>query len=69
MLQERRRTVVLFTHSHSLESMRFVLPPHMRIVERVSFHRGNGVIGFDVLTGETPWGLCDLVVIENYAKN
>src|SRR5262249_60471418 len=34
-LQERPRTVVLFSHRHSLKQLRDVLPPHMRMtVER-----------------------------------
>src|SRR5262249_1108912 len=34
-LQDRPRTVVLFSHRHSLKQLRDVLPPHMRMtVER-----------------------------------
>jgi hypothetical protein len=65
MLQQNPRTVVLFTHRHSLEAMRYVLPGDLRIVETVTFQRENEVGNwFDVLSTETPWGLCDLAVVE-----
>jgi 4-amino-4-deoxy-L-arabinose transferase-like glycosyltransferase len=65
MLQENPRTVVLFTHRHSLEALRFSLPPNLKIVEVVSFRREkNEGEWFDLLTAETPWGLCDLAVVE-----
>lgn len=65
MLEENPRTVVLFTHRHSLEALRFVLPPHLKFTEFVSFRREKeyGVV-FDALATETPWGLCDLAVVE-----
>jgi hypothetical protein len=65
MLRERPRTVVLLTHRHSLDAIRYALPPTLRIVEVVTFKcaRDNGAV-FDALTTETPWGLCDLIVIE-----
>ena len=65
MLQENPRTVVLFTHRHSLEALRYSLPGNLRIVETVTFKREKEVGDwFDVLTTETPWGLCDLAVVE-----
>lgn len=65
LLQEQPRTVVLFTHRHSLEALRYSLPPDLKIVEIQTFkrERENGVL-FDVLATETPWGLCDLAVVE-----
>ncbi len=65
MLEENPRTVVLFTHRHSLEAMRYVLPPSLKFTEFVSFRREkeHGVL-FDALATETPWGLCDLAVVE-----
>lgn len=65
MLEENPRTVVLFTHRHSLEAMRYVLPPHLKFTEFVSFRREKeqGAL-FDALATETPWGLCDLAVVE-----
>jgi 4-amino-4-deoxy-L-arabinose transferase-like glycosyltransferase len=66
MLYERRRTVVLFTHRHSLDALKYVLPRDLKIAEVISFRRKNDLGElFDVLSGETPWGLCDLVVVEN----
>jgi 4-amino-4-deoxy-L-arabinose transferase-like glycosyltransferase len=65
MLQENPRTVVLFTHRHSLESIRYCLPNNLRIVETVTFQTEKDVgKWFDVLSTETPWGLCDLAVVE-----
>ncbi len=69
MLQENPRTVVLFTHRHSLQEFKnalyFSRTTNLKIVEVVTFKRDkeNGVL-FDVLTTETPWGLCDLAVVE-----
>jgi hypothetical protein len=69
MLQENPRTVVLFTHRHSLQEFKnalyFSRTTNLNIVEVVTFKRDkeNGVL-FDVLTTETPWGLCDLAVVE-----
>jgi 4-amino-4-deoxy-L-arabinose transferase-like glycosyltransferase len=65
MLRQQPRTVVLFTHRHSLEALRYSLPPDLVIVEVVTFKRDKNVgAWFDVLTTETPWGLCDLAVVE-----
>jgi hypothetical protein len=66
MLYEHKRTTVLFTHRHSLDALKYVLPRDLKIAEVISFRRKNdmGEV-FDVLSGETPWGLCDLVVVEN----
>lgn len=64
-LQERPRTVVLFTHRHSLEALRYSLPPDLAITEVVTFKRDMSIgRWYDVLTTETPWGLCDLAVVE-----
>ena len=65
LLHEQPRTVVLFTHRHSLEALRFSLPHDLQIVEVITFKRDkeNGLL-FDLLTTETPWGLCDLAVVE-----
>jgi 4-amino-4-deoxy-L-arabinose transferase-like glycosyltransferase len=65
MLRDNPRTVVLLTHRHSLAALRFSLPGDLQIVEVVSFKREKDVgEWFDVLTAETPWGLCDLAVVE-----
>jgi hypothetical protein len=69
MLYERPRTVVLFTHRHSLDALKYVLPRDLKIAEVISFRRKNDMGDWlDVLSGETPWGLCDLVVVENLKK-
>lgn len=68
-LLERNRTVVLFTHRHSLEALRLIMPPDLVIVEVVSFRRDRDAgCFFDWLAGETPWGLCDLAVVERRNK-
>jgi len=65
MLRENPRTVVLFTHRHSLAALQFALPADLQIVEVATFRREKDVGNwFDVLTTETPWGLCDLAVVE-----
>ncbi|MGL6094619.1 MAG: ArnT family glycosyltransferase [Fimbriiglobus sp.] len=61
----RPRTVFLFTHAHSLAGFREALPPSLRITETVSLRRstGQGKLA-DKLVGATPWGLCDIAVVE-----
>lgn len=65
LLRQNPRTILLCTHRHSLESIRHALPPDIRIIHTVSFRRDvQAGRWFDKLATETPWGLCDLVVIE-----
>jgi 4-amino-4-deoxy-L-arabinose transferase-like glycosyltransferase len=59
----RPRTVVLFTHAHSLASFREALPPTLRVTETVSLRR-KGKTFVDKLLGGSPWGLCDIAVLE-----
>jgi 4-amino-4-deoxy-L-arabinose transferase-like glycosyltransferase len=64
-LLTRERTVVLFTHRHSLAALKFALPPDLRVARAVSFRRDlPGPAWLTRLLGDTPWGLCDLAVIE-----
>lgn len=64
-LMSRPRTVVLFTHHHSLNTLREVLPKQLRMVETVSFRRNTKDASLaEKLAGDSPWGLCDLAVIE-----
>ena len=60
----RPRTVVLFTHDHSLAAFRHALPPEVRVAEAVSVRdrKAKGVLGW--LTGGGAWGLCDIAVLE-----
>lgn len=60
----RPRTVILFTHQQSLAGFRHALPPSLQIAEEVSLRRKYGDKLLDALFGSTPWGLCDIVVIE-----
>ncbi|HET6574495.1 MAG TPA: glycosyltransferase family 39 protein [Fimbriiglobus sp.] len=61
----RPRTVVLFTHSHSLAAFRAALPPSLRIAAVVSLKRKeSGLSVLDKLLGKSPWGLCDIAVLE-----
>jgi 4-amino-4-deoxy-L-arabinose transferase-like glycosyltransferase len=69
-LLERRRTVLLFTHRHSLNCFKQALPPNLKIVEeshcgldalpgipdRWTKHAQDGM-------GETALGLCDIAVV------
>lgn len=60
----RERTVILFTHDHSLQAFREAMPPSLSIVAEQSFRRstGQGRLA-DKLVGATPWGLCDIAVV------
>jgi hypothetical protein len=67
-LLSRPRTVVLLTHRHSLEALKFALPPELRITRAESFkQRLPGPAVLTKIVGDTPWGLCDLAVVENTA--
>lgn len=64
-LLSRDRTVVLFTHNHSLAALKPALPPDLRIAREVSCRRKvAGPAFLTTIVGETPWGLCDIAVIE-----
>jgi len=64
-LRMNPRTVILFTHRHSLDGLRTWLPADLVIVEEVAFDHDKSVgKWYDILSTETPWGLCDLAVIE-----
>jgi hypothetical protein len=70
-LQDQPRTVLLLTHRHSLQSLRYALTPDLHIV-------GSQHFGLDPLPGlspdlgqklswflgETALGLCDVAVVE-----
>ena len=59
------RSVVLFTHRHSLETFKQVLPPQLRVTEATAVkHSGSGATFIDCLVGDGPWGLCHVAVIE-----
>ena len=70
-LQGQPRTVVLFTHRHSLRGLRQFLPPDLRLTSETRFAlpRVPGlpeemVRSLTSLSGETAMGLCDLAVVE-----
>jgi 4-amino-4-deoxy-L-arabinose transferase-like glycosyltransferase len=70
-LREHPRTVVLFTHRHSLRGLRQFLPPDLRLTSETRFAlpRVPGlpeemVRSLTSLSGETAMGLCDLAVVE-----
>jgi 4-amino-4-deoxy-L-arabinose transferase-like glycosyltransferase len=64
-LLSRDRTVVLFTHNHSLAALKDALPPDLRIAREVTFRRRvPGPKFLTPLIGETPLGLCDVAVVE-----
>ncbi len=61
----RPRTVVLFTHRHSLETLKEVLPASLRIKETTTFkHTSKSASIAERLAGDSPWGLCDVAVFE-----
>jgi 4-amino-4-deoxy-L-arabinose transferase-like glycosyltransferase len=60
----RPKTVILFTHRHSFEAFAKSLPPSVTITDSVSLQR-NGKAGlWDRILGDSPWGLCDIAVIQ-----
>ncbi|HEY8505286.1 MAG TPA: glycosyltransferase family 39 protein [Gemmataceae bacterium] len=64
-LLARPRTIILLTHRHSLEALRQALPEGLQISESVSLrHEPSGWPLLDRLAGDTPWGLCDIAVVE-----
>jgi 4-amino-4-deoxy-L-arabinose transferase-like glycosyltransferase len=64
-MQDRPRTVVLFTHRHSLEALTHALPPTLRVTQQTSLRRTlPGWPLLEKLVGDTPWGLCDVAVVE-----
>ena len=58
----RPKTVVLFTHDHSYAQFADHLPASLRVTTRIDFRRKTGFAA--AVAGATPWGLCDLAVIE-----
>jgi 4-amino-4-deoxy-L-arabinose transferase-like glycosyltransferase len=68
-LLTRDKTVILFTHNHSLAALKDALPPDLHITREVTFRRRvPGPKWLTPLIGETPLGLCDVAVIERIAK-
>jgi 4-amino-4-deoxy-L-arabinose transferase-like glycosyltransferase len=62
-LLTRPRTVVLFTHRHSMEALKFALPPDLKMTPVADFRRTDSG-WLNKLVGETPWGLCDIAIVE-----
>ena len=67
----RPKTVILFTHEHSLRGFEETLAgakgSSLRITETKSF-RHNSANWLDKMIGGTPWGLCDIAVVEPSAE-
>ena len=64
-LIQRDRAVVLFTHRHSLDTFKQVLPPQLKVTEAVAVTApGSSGRLLDKLVGEGAWGLCHVAVIE-----
>jgi 4-amino-4-deoxy-L-arabinose transferase-like glycosyltransferase len=75
LVRKQPRTVILCTHRNSLEGLRQLLPPEVRIVE--TFHFGlPGIPGLSAaqaarlnhLMGRTALGLSDLAVVERPSR-
>jgi 4-amino-4-deoxy-L-arabinose transferase-like glycosyltransferase len=61
----RPKTVVLFTHRHSFEAFREALPPSLTIMDVVELkHAARGLPWLEKLVGDSPWGLCHVVVLQ-----
>jgi 4-amino-4-deoxy-L-arabinose transferase-like glycosyltransferase len=64
-LLEYKKSVVLFTHRHSHDAFKHLLPPNLHITQRFSYQQSEGKQNWlEKLAGSTPWGLCDIVVVE-----
>jgi 4-amino-4-deoxy-L-arabinose transferase-like glycosyltransferase len=64
-LIQRDRSVVLFTHRHSLDTFKQVLPPILKVTEVIVVkHKGSGAKFLDDAIGDGAWGLCHVAVIE-----
>ena len=64
-LIQRDRSVVLFTHRHSLDTFKQVLPPQLKVTEAMAVKPpGKGGAVLDNLVGDGAWGLCHVAVIE-----
>lgn len=64
-LIQQDRAVVLFTHRHSLDTFKQVLPPMLKVREAMAV-KAPGSSGrlLDKLVGEGAWGLCHVALIE-----
>ena len=74
-LRQRPRTVIVFTHRHSLDALRHAFTPDLELVQRK--HMGLGRIPglsstlmdrVSNLIGETSLGLCDVAVVLHKTK-
>jgi hypothetical protein len=70
-LLERPRTVLLLTHRHSLESLKFALPPELVVVENKRLNLGDVPFApkswskrITTFMGETALGLSDVAIVE-----
>jgi hypothetical protein len=70
-LQAQPRTVLLLTHRHSLESVKFAMPPELAVVESKRLNLGDLPLvpkawskRLTTLMGETALGLSDVAIIE-----
>jgi hypothetical protein len=64
----RPRTVILFTHDHSLsgfkEALKGAVNCTVRVTEETSLRKTDGPKWLRELLGGGPWGLCDIAVVE-----
>lgn len=67
-LRTRDRTVVLFTHRHSLVALGEALPNDLTMSQVADFRQKRRGIAAQ-LVGDVPWGLCDIGVVERQPVN
>jgi 4-amino-4-deoxy-L-arabinose transferase-like glycosyltransferase len=64
----RERTVILFTHDHSLagfkEALRGAVNCTVQVTEETNLRKTDGPKWIQDLLGGGPWGLCDIAVVE-----
>jgi len=69
----RHKTVILFTHNHSLEgfkeTIRGAVNCTIRVTDEVDMQRKDRTSLVTRLLGGGPWGLCDIAVVEPPAPN
>jgi len=64
-LIQHDRSVVLFTHRHSLDTFKQVLPPQLKVTDVIAVKApGKGGQVLDNLVGDGAWGLCHVAVVE-----
>ena len=62
----RPRTIIMFTHRHSMEAFAQAIPPHlnMKVIPLADFRSKDREDVMNWLCGASPWGLCSIAAVE-----